>query len=91
MKRPTAASLKKVTAQNLAALGADRLAELLVAAALNRPELKRRLRMELAAEQGADHLLPEIDKRLGSWRAAAPRCPGDSDRRSSGIWMGCGF
>jgi hypothetical protein len=66
VKRPTAASLKKVTPENLATLGAERLAELLVAAALHRPELKRRLRMELAAEQGADHLLTEIDKRLGS-------------------------
>lgn len=66
MKRPTAASLKKVTPENLANLGAERLAEILVAAALTRPELKRRLRMELAAEQGADHLLAEIDKRLGS-------------------------
>ena len=44
----------------------ERLAELLVAAALNRPELKRRLRMELPDEEGADHLLPEIDKRLGA-------------------------
>jgi len=66
MKRPSAASLKKVTAENLATLGAERLSELLVTAAANRPELKRRLRMELAAEQGADHLLVEIDKRLGS-------------------------
>jgi hypothetical protein len=66
MKRPTAASLKKVTPENLAALGVDRLAEILVAAAEARPELKRRLRMELAAEQGADHLAPEIDKRLAS-------------------------
>lgn len=51
---------------NLAALGAERLAEILVAAAANWPELKRKLRMELAAAQGADHLLTEIDKRLGS-------------------------
>lgn len=66
MKRPTAASLKKVTAENLAALGAERLAEILVSAADSRPELKRRLRMELAAEQGAEHLSTEIDKRLAS-------------------------
>ena len=64
MKRPTAASLKKVTPENLARLGAERLAELLVVAAENRPELKRRLRMELAADQGAEHLLVEIDRRL---------------------------
>jgi hypothetical protein len=55
-----------VTAENLVTLGAERLAELLVSAAATRPELKRRLRMELAAEQGADHLVVEIDKRLGS-------------------------
>ncbi|MDB5431992.1 MAG: hypothetical protein JWP35_3108 [Caulobacter sp.] len=66
MKRPTVASLKKVTPENLAGLGAERLAEILVAAAATRPDLKRRLRMELAAEQGADHLAVEIDKRLAS-------------------------
>jgi hypothetical protein len=66
MKRPTIASLKKVTPENLAALGVERLAEILVTAAEARPDLKRRLRMELAAEQGADHLGPEIDKRLAS-------------------------
>ena len=66
MKRPTAASLKKVTPENLAALGVERLAEILVAAAEARPDIKRRLRMELAAEQGAEHLAPEIDRRLAS-------------------------
>ncbi|THD83251.1 MAG: hypothetical protein E7812_00185 [Phenylobacterium sp.] len=66
MKRPTTASLKKVTPENLAALGVERLAELLVVAAEARPDLKRRLRMELAAAQGADHLAPEIDRRLTS-------------------------
>jgi uncharacterized protein DUF6880 len=66
MKRPTSASLKKVTSENLAALGVERLAVILAAAAEARPDLKRRLRMELAAEQGADHLAPEIDKRLAS-------------------------
>ena len=63
MKRPTTASLKRVTPENLATLGVQRLAAILVAASEGRPELKRRLRMELAAEQGADHLAPEIDKR----------------------------
>jgi hypothetical protein len=70
MKRPTAASLKKVTPENLAALGAERLAAILVAVADARPEVKRRLRMELAAEQGAEHLLVEIDKRLTSLETA---------------------
>jgi len=66
MKRPTPASLKRVTPENLERLGVVRLAELLVEVAASRPELKRRLRMELAAEQGAEHLLPEIDRRLAS-------------------------
>lgn len=64
MKRPTPASLKKVTAENLSRLGAERLAEILLEVAGTRVELKRRLRMELAAAQGPEHLLPEIDRRL---------------------------
>jgi len=64
MKRPSAASLKRVTAENLLRLGPERLAEILLEVADTRVELKRRLRMELAAEQGAEHLLPEIDRRL---------------------------
>lgn len=70
MKRPTVASLKKVTPENLKTLGAERLAELLSAAAEGRPDLKRRLRMELAAEQGAEHLLLEVDKRLNTLAAS---------------------
>ncbi len=66
MKRPTVASLKRVNAENLAGLGAERLAELLLAVANTRPELKRQLRMELAATQGVDHLAAEVDKRLVS-------------------------
>jgi hypothetical protein len=70
MKPPTVASLKKVTPENLARLGADRLAAIVADAAESRPELKRRLRMELAAEQGADHLALELDKRLNSLDAS---------------------
>jgi hypothetical protein len=65
-KPPTAASLKRVNLENLAGLGAERLAEILVTVAETRPDVKRRLRMELAAEQGADHLALEVDKRLAS-------------------------
>ena len=65
-KPPTAASLKRVNLENLAGLGAERLAEILVTVAETRPDVKRRLRMELAAEQGADHLAVEVDKRLAS-------------------------
>jgi hypothetical protein len=70
MKRPTPASLKKLTAENLAALGADRLAAILIDVAQSRPEVKRQLRMELAAEQGAEHLAVEIDKWLASLDAS---------------------
>lgn len=66
MKRPTVASLKKVTPENLAGLGAERLAEILAGFAASRPDLKRRLRMELAAAQGSEHLAVEIDKRLAT-------------------------
>ena len=62
-KRPTTAK-KSVSAANLAALGADRLADLLMEAGAADPGLKRRLRMELAAEVGAADLALEIDKRL---------------------------
>lgn len=64
MKTPTVASLKKVNAENLARLGAERLAAIVVEVAETRPDLKRRLRMELAAEQGPEHLALELDRRL---------------------------
>jgi len=64
MAKPSLASQKKVTADNLAGLGAARLAQILVEVADTRTDLKRRLRMELAAGLGAVHLAPEIDRRL---------------------------
>lgn len=64
MAKPSLASQKKVTAPNLTGLGAERLAEILVEVAETRADLKRRLRMELAAGLGPGHLVPEIDKRL---------------------------
>ncbi|MDB5445299.1 MAG: hypothetical protein JWQ97_616 [Phenylobacterium sp.] len=73
MKRPTVASQKKVTVENLARLGAERLAEILAMAADTKPELKRRLRMELAAEQGAEHLAVEIDRRLASLQTSGSK------------------
>ena len=66
MKKPSLASQKKVTPENLANLGAERLAEILAEVAETRTDLKRRLRMELAAGLGATHLVPEIDKRLAA-------------------------
>jgi hypothetical protein len=73
MKTPSIASLKKVTAENLAGLGADRLAEILVGVAETRPDLKGRLRMELAVEQEPGHLVAEIDKRLAAFEASRGR------------------
>jgi hypothetical protein len=66
MKRPSVASRKTLTPENLAGLGADRLADILLGVADTRPDLKRRLRMEVAAEQGAEHLVPQVDKRLAT-------------------------
>lgn len=60
-KRPSPAR-KTLSEANLAALGADRLAALLMEVAGG--DLKRRLRMELAAEVGAPDLALELDKRL---------------------------
>lgn len=73
MKPPSAASQKRVTRANLAKLGAERLAELLLELAASRPDLKRRLRMELAAEHGAEALAVEIDRRLASLQASRSR------------------
>mgnify|MGYP006951095696 CR=1 FL=1 len=70
MKRPSSGSQKKVTVENLIGLGAERLAEILVGVADTRADLKRRLRMELAAEQGPAPLAAEIDKRLNAFETS---------------------
>ena len=62
--RKPAASARRLTAANLEALGADALAALLLELSDSQPALKRRLRMELAAETGPEALAEEIDKRL---------------------------
>lgn len=59
-----AGSRKTLNAPNLVALGAERLAAVLLDVADGDPALKRRLRMELASEVGAEHLATEIAKRL---------------------------
>lgn len=78
-KKPPA-SAKRLTAANLEAMGAPALAALLMELSDSQPALKRRLRMELAAEVGAADLAAEIDKRIGmiaaskakvSWRKRA--------------------
>lgn len=73
MARRAATGKKTVTAANLAALGADRLAALLMEAAGGDANLKRRLRMELAAELGPADLAFEIDKRLTSLAGSRSR------------------
>lgn len=66
------ASAKKVLSQaNLEALGAQRLAAVLMEAA--GPDLKRRLRMELAAAVGAADLAFELDKRLVALESSKAR------------------
>ena len=64
------ASKKTVTTENLAALGAERLAAILVEFATGDAEVKRRLRLELAAEGGGDVIAAEIGKRLTALRSA---------------------
>lgn len=61
-RRPVAA--KRLNAANLAALGSDRIAELLMEASASDAILKRRLRLVLAAEAGPEVLGLELDKRL---------------------------
>ncbi len=74
------ASAKRLTAANLEAMGAPALAALLMELGDSQPALKRRLRMELAAQVGAADLAVELDKRLAmiaaskakvSWRKRA--------------------
>lgn len=61
-RRPAAA--KRLNAANLAALGAGRIADLLMEASESDAILKRRLRLVMAAEAGAEVLALELDKRL---------------------------
>jgi hypothetical protein len=59
-------SRKTLTTANLAALGAERLAELLIDVAEGHAQIKRRLRLELAGEVGAEDLALELTKRVDS-------------------------
>jgi hypothetical protein len=58
------ASKKTLNANNLAALGADRLADLILEVTKGNAAAKRRLRLELAGEAGSDDVAREIQKRL---------------------------
>lgn len=58
------ASKKTLTAKNLEALGAKRLAELLMDIAESDVATKRRLRLELAAKEAPESVAAEVRKRL---------------------------
>jgi hypothetical protein len=64
------ASKKTVTLHNVASLGPDRLAAILVDLAEADAEVKRRLRLELAAQVGGDRIAGEIGKRITALRKA---------------------
>lgn len=70
MRRPSASNQNKVTTENLVCLGAERLAEVLIGVAETRPDLKRRLRMEIAAGEGAAPLAAQIDRRLAAFETS---------------------
>ena len=58
------ASNKTLNAKNLAALGATRLAELLIEVSTDNAATKRRLRLELAGAQSPGEVAKEVRKRL---------------------------
>src|ERR1700744_4115442 len=70
MARRSSGSRKKVTAETLVGLGAERLAEILADVAGTRVDLKRRLRMELAAQEGPGPLAAEIAKRPAAFETS---------------------
>ena len=61
-------SKKTLNAANLAALGADRLADLLIEVSSGSADIKRRLRMELSHNLGPEELAHDVRKRLVSLR-----------------------
>jgi hypothetical protein len=65
------ASKKTLNLDNLAALGPERLAAILIDVAAGNADIKRRLRLELAAQAGGgDALAAEVGKRLTALRTA---------------------
>src|SRR5689334_22843791 len=64
------ASKRSVNLENLEALGARRLAELLLELGAGDAGIKRRLRLELSAEAGAEAVAADIGKRLAALRQA---------------------
>lgn len=63
----------RLSAASLVHLGAPRLADLLIEAGAGNANLKRRLRLELAAEAGPDLLALEIAKRITAVSVAGTR------------------
>src|SRR2546423_11668977 len=61
---PRVASNKTLNAKNLTALGAARLAELLIEVSIGNAAGKRRLRLELAGAQSPREVAKEVRKRL---------------------------
>ena len=61
---------KAVNLANLEALGAKRLAEILLDLGMGDAGIKRRLRLELSAEAGAEAIAADIGKRLTTLRQA---------------------
>lgn len=59
---------KTLNKANLATLGADRLADLLLEVSTGNAEIKRRLRLELSHDLGAAALARDVRKRLASLR-----------------------
>ncbi len=64
------ASKRSVNPENLEALGARRLAEILLELGAGDAGIKRRLRLELSAEAGAEAVAADIGKRLAALRQA---------------------
>ena len=64
------ASRKTLTVDNLVTLGTERLATMLVELAEDSPEIKRRLRLELAAAEGGEAIAAEIGKRIVALKTA---------------------
>src|SRR3954467_885520 len=69
-ERGRTASKKTLNLDNLQALGAKRLAELLLELAAGDAAAKRRLRLELSAEAGPEVVAADIGKRLTALRQA---------------------
>lgn len=61
-------SKKTLNKANLASLGADKLADLLIEVSMGSADIKRRLRLELSHNLGASELAHEVRKRLAALR-----------------------